>query len=163
GRARGCRRTRRRASPLGGRRDGSRRGRLGRGPRGGLPGAAGGRGPPPRRRARGAMVPAPRTGTPRKRPPPPSPAWAPSPPAVPSQDAPAPPVDELSERSLEQLLGMRVVSASNRPENRPEAPATVIVITREDIRERGYTELSEILDDLPGMDVIRPYGDTYFK
>jgi outer membrane cobalamin receptor len=71
--------------------------------------------------------------------------------------------DQLSERSLEQLLGTRVVSASNTSEKRPEAPATVVVITREDIRERGYTEMSEILDDLPGMDVIRPYGDTYFK
>lgn len=69
----------------------------------------------------------------------------------------------LEEMTLEELLSVTVVSASNAEESLVEAPATVIVITRTDIEQRGYQELSEILDDLPGMDVIRPYGDTYFK
>jgi outer membrane cobalamin receptor len=56
-----------------------------------------------------------------------------------------------------------VVSASNTSEKLAEAPATVIVITRDDLAKRGYTELSQVLDDLPGMQVVRPYGATYLK
>ena len=70
---------------------------------------------------------------------------------------------ELQKLSLEELMNVHVVSASNISEKLSEAPATVIVISANDIRDRGYTELSEIFDDLPGMDVIRPYGATYFK
>jgi outer membrane receptor for ferrienterochelin and colicins len=69
----------------------------------------------------------------------------------------------LAELSLQQLMQVEVVSASRVPERLADAPATVIVITREEIKERGYTELSQVFDDLPGMDVVRPYGDTYFK
>lgn len=69
----------------------------------------------------------------------------------------------LGELSIEDLMSASVVAASNTSERLPMAPATVIVITRDDILERGYSELSEILDDLPGMEVIRPYGATYFK
>jgi len=71
-----------------------------------------------------------------------------------------PPLQQLS---LEELMNVHVVSASNISEKLSEAPATVIVITAKDLRDRGYTDLSEIFDDLPGMDVVRPYGDTYFK
>jgi len=79
---------------------------------------------------------------------------------TPEQEAGAASLHQLE---LEQLLELEVVSASRASEPLSEAPATVIVITREEILERGYVELSEILDDLPGMQVIRPYGDTYFK
>jgi outer membrane receptor protein involved in Fe transport len=70
---------------------------------------------------------------------------------------------ELQQLSLEQLMNVHVVSASNISEKLSEAPATVIVITAKDLRDRGYTDLSQIFDDLPGMDVVRPYGATYFK
>jgi outer membrane cobalamin receptor len=70
---------------------------------------------------------------------------------------------DLERLSLEELMNVHVVTASNISEKLSEAPATVIVISADDIRKRGYRELSQILDDLPGMDVIRPFGDTYFK
>lgn len=70
---------------------------------------------------------------------------------------------DLERLSLEELMNVHVVTASNISEKLSEAPATVIVISADDIKRRGYRELSQILDDLPGMDVIRPYGDTYFK
>ena len=70
---------------------------------------------------------------------------------------------ELEQLSLEELMNVHVVSASNISEKLSEAPATVIVIGADEIRRRGYRELSQILDDLPCMDIIRPYGDTYFK
>lgn len=57
---------------------------------------------------------------------------------------------------------MTVVSASNTSGAR-RGPATVIV-TRDDIGNGGYTELSQILDDLLGMQVVRAlYGATYLK
>ena len=70
---------------------------------------------------------------------------------------------DLDELSLEQLMNVPIVSASNVAERLGDAPATVIVISRNEIQERGYADLSAILDDLPGMDVIRPWGHTWFK
>jgi outer membrane receptor for ferrienterochelin and colicins len=71
--------------------------------------------------------------------------------------------EALSDLSLEELMGISVVSPSRTPERLADAPATVIVVTRRDIEERGYGDLSELLDDLPGMDVVRPRGATLFK
>jgi outer membrane receptor for ferrienterochelin and colicins len=69
----------------------------------------------------------------------------------------------LMNLTLDELMNVEITSASNSPERLPEAPATVIVITREEIDRRGYTELSQILDDLPGMDVTRAYGSSYVR
>ncbi len=69
----------------------------------------------------------------------------------------------LSELSIDELLNLKVITASNIYESATEAPATVMVISREDINNRGYSDLSEILDDLPGMDVIRVNNDISFK
>ncbi len=85
---------------------------------------------------------------------------------APAQDAPprAPTArSRLAELELEDLLEVEVVSASRRPELASSAPATVIVVSREEILDRGYADLSEVLEDLPGMQVVRPYGPTYFK
>ncbi len=64
---------------------------------------------------------------------------------------------------LKTLLATKVVTASRAEETVDSAPATVIVLAREELERRGYLQLSEILDDLPGMDVIRPYGDNYVR
>lgn len=64
---------------------------------------------------------------------------------------------------LLELMTTPVVSASKSAEKLSEAPATLILITRNDIEDRGYTELSQILDDLPGMDMARSYGANYLK
>ena len=61
------------------------------------------------------------------------------------------------------LLNTPVISASRSAEKLSEAPATVIVISRDDIRARGYYQLSQILDDLPGMQAVRSNGDYYVK
>jgi iron complex outermembrane receptor protein len=61
--------------------------------------------------------------------------------------------------TLEELMKVEVVSASNVSEKLSEVPATMIVISKQDILERGYYSLSEMFSDLPGMDISRPYGD----
>lgn len=63
---------------------------------------------------------------------------------------------------LEELLNIKMISASNLEENITEAPAMVIILTEKELSERGYLDASEIFNDLPGMDVTRPFGDTYF-
>ncbi|HEX5755166.1 MAG TPA: TonB-dependent receptor [Arenimonas sp.] len=70
---------------------------------------------------------------------------------------------ELLQLSLEELMQMEIVTASRSAERAIDAPATVIVLTREDLRRRGYRELSEIYNDLPGMDLSRSYGDTFYR
>lgn len=69
----------------------------------------------------------------------------------------------LEELSLEELMNVEIISASKTAEKLSEAPATVIVLTAQDLIRRGYMDISEIFDDLPGMDISRPFGDTYMK
>lgn len=56
---------------------------------------------------------------------------------------------------------MQVTSVSKKPEDLYKAPATVMVLTEEDIRQRGYTDLEILFNDLPGFDVSRTYAITY--
>ncbi len=71
--------------------------------------------------------------------------------------------DESLDELLESVEELVIVTASKTAERLVDAPATVIVITKEDFQTRGYSELSQILDDLPGMEVVRPYGDAQLK
>ncbi|HJW32488.1 MAG TPA: TonB-dependent receptor [Holophagaceae bacterium] len=64
---------------------------------------------------------------------------------------------------LKALMATKVVTASRAEEDMGSAPATVIVLQRADLEHRGYLQLSEVLDDLPGMDVVRPYGDNFVR
>lgn len=70
---------------------------------------------------------------------------------------------EADLQDLLELLNTPVVSASKTAEKLSDAPATMIVLKRDDLLKRGYTEVSQILDDLPGMQVVRPYGDSQVK
>ncbi len=89
--------------------------------------------------------------------------------AQPADDAPpaAPPAesadDGLEDLSLEELLAVEITTASNMSESQSRAPGVVIRLTREDLEARGYRELLDLFDDLPGMDVVRPWGDNYLK
>lgn len=87
------------------------------------------------------------------------------PPELRKNVAPGTAVGDSSNRALtiEEIVNTPVISASNQAESANAAPALVIVLTAKDLKDRGYTEFSQILSDLPGMDVIRPYGDIYMK
>lgn len=47
-----------------------------------------------------------------------------------------------------------VTTASKRPEKETSAPGMVYVIDKNDIRLRGYSNLKDVLRDLPGMEVM---------
>lgn len=68
----------------------------------------------------------------------------------------------MFEMTLEELLQVEVTTASNRAEKLNKAPATIIVITEQEINERGYLELYDVLHDLPGFDLSRAFGDDNY-
>jgi len=54
-----------------------------------------------------------------------------------------------------------VTSVSKKAENINEAPATVVLITEKQIKNRGYNDLEVMLHDLPGFDISRSNGNLY--
>lgn len=56
---------------------------------------------------------------------------------------------------------LQISSVSKKAENIYEAPATVTVITEEDILTRGYTNIEAVFDDLPGFDISRTRGINF--
>lgn len=66
-------------------------------------------------------------------------------------------IDELS---LEALLNFSITSALRKVEKLSEAPATALVITAQQIKERGYEYFEDLLRDIPGFDLVHVNG-TY--
>ena len=61
-----------------------------------------------------------------------------------------------------RMLAIRdVTAASGIKESLTDAPATMVIVTAEDIASRGYTDLPEVIRDLPGFDVVVANGTTY--
>ena len=50
---------------------------------------------------------------------------------------------EIADLSLEELGNLRVTSAALRPERYADVPASIYVITRDEIRHSGATSLPE--------------------
>ncbi len=64
-------------------------------------------------------------------------------------------IENFFKASLEELLNVGMVSASQKKQSVLEAPATAYVITAQQIRERGYRNLLDLLEDIPEIDVQR--------
>jgi len=62
---------------------------------------------------------------------------------------------DLTRLSLEQLMDIEVTSVSKKPEKIAKAAAAVFVITQEDIRRSGATQIPEVLRMVPGVEVAR--------
>lgn len=71
-------------------------------------------------------------------------------------------LQSLLDLSLEELMNVRVVTASKQAENIRDTPATVIVITKQQILNRRYINLIDLLEDLPGIDVQRVTEETRY-
>lgn len=61
--------------------------------------------------------------------------------------------NRLENLSLKQLLEVKVTTASKTLQEVGLAPATVVMVTKEQIRARGYQSLLDLLYDLPEMKV----------
>jgi outer membrane receptor protein involved in Fe transport len=72
-------------------------------------------------------------------------------------------LDSDAPLTIEEIVNALVTTASRRAEGTLSAPATLLTLSAADLEDRGYQELSDLLDDLPGMDLARAWGDSYFK
>jgi outer membrane receptor protein involved in Fe transport len=66
---------------------------------------------------------------------------------------------ELGQASLEDLLNMKVYSASRYAQPASQAPASVTIVTHEEIERYGYRTLADLLRSVPGFYV--PYDRLY--
>src|SRR3972149_11309052 len=70
---------------------------------------------------------------------------------------------QVRNNTLDEFLGgpdVSLVTATMDAEHPFEAPASAVIISAEMIRERGYRELTEILADIPGLDLSpNVYGE----
>jgi len=69
------------------------------------------------------------------------------------QGSPAWAVDEDAFQFFQEEA--KVVSASRQPQSRDQAPATVYVVTSEDIKDSGAQHIWDALRNVPGVDVIQ--------
>jgi len=61
--------------------------------------------------------------------------------------------------SLEELMQLKVIIASGTEQNINRTPSTVTVITSDDIKNTGATNLTDILESVPGLHInINPVG-----
>jgi iron complex outermembrane recepter protein len=72
-----------------------------------------------------------------------------------------PSIRDLTELTLEQLANLEITSVSKRPERIADAPASVFVITGDDIRRSGATTLPEALRLAPNLQVAQVSASGY--
>jgi iron complex outermembrane receptor protein len=86
--------------------------------------------------------------------------------------AQAPPPRDLTQFSLEDLMNVEVTSVSKKEQKLSRVGAAIFVITQEDIRRSGATNIPDLLRMVPGVDVaqvdhstwavsIRGFNDVY--
>lgn len=69
--------------------------------------------------------------------------------------------DGLVKQILEKNQVITVSAVSKKAEDIRVAPASVLVIKRDEIVERGYMDLIDVLINLPGFDISKYYGVSY--
>jgi iron complex outermembrane receptor protein len=79
------------------------------------------------------------------------------------QEAPRPKQtpSELVSLDLNALMNIEITSVSRRPEHLSDAAASIFVITGDDIRRSGATNLSEALRLAPALDVVQVSASGY--
>ncbi len=70
---------------------------------------------------------------------------------------------DITSMSIEELMDVKVVSVSNFVETKKNAPGNIIYIEKSELIHRGYNDLVEIFNDLPGIDFAQTWGDLYYK
>jgi outer membrane receptor for ferrienterochelin and colicins len=69
--------------------------------------------------------------------------------------------DGLVKQVLEKNQIITVSAVSKKAEDVRVAPASVLIIKREEMVERGYIDLIDVLLNLPGFDISKYYGISY--
>ncbi len=74
---------------------------------------------------------------------------------------PSEPKEPWSLQAFQSLLATPVVTASGFSQDPLRAPAKVVIVTREDLRRRGYQDLEEVLHDYAGFDFEKGFGSHW--
>jgi iron complex outermembrane recepter protein len=83
-------------------------------------------------------------------------AWGqPQQPATPSQSR------DLTQVSIENLMNMEVTSVSKKEQKMSQVAAAIFVITQEEIRRSGATNIPDLLRMVPGLDVAQISASTW--
>ena len=68
---------------------------------------------------------------------------------------------DLTNQSLEDLMNIEVNSASKKEEKLSRTASAIFVITQDDIRNSGATNIQDLLRMVPGLDVAQINGSTW--
>ena len=63
--------------------------------------------------------------------------------------------DDLTDMSIEDLMDIEITSVAKKPQKQSTAAAAIFVITNDDLRRWGVTNIPEALRRVPGIDVAR--------
>ena len=69
--------------------------------------------------------------------------------------------EEIFDEIKRENVGVTVSSVSKKPEDLNTAPATVKLVTHEEIMDRGYKDIVDLLSDLPGFDISKTFSTLY--
>jgi outer membrane receptor protein involved in Fe transport len=74
-----------------------------------------------------------------------------------SQDQDAKKIKKYFKMNLQQLLNIVITTAGKKKEKIREIPASIVLVTREEIETQGYQTLAEVLENVPGLYLIDDY------
>ncbi|MCP5102644.1 MAG: TonB-dependent receptor plug domain-containing protein, partial [bacterium] len=60
-------------------------------------------------------------------------------------------VEDVMDMALEDLLNVEITTAGKTAEKISDIPASVVLVTRDDIEKYGYQTLAEVLENIPGL------------
>lgn len=75
--------------------------------------------------------------------------------------SPQGPPKDLTTTSIEDLMNVEVTSVSKKEQKLSRTPAAIFVISQEDIRRSGATNIPDLLRMVPGLDVAQINGSTW--
>lgn len=80
---------------------------------------------------------------------------------APARGQTPPSIEDLSKLSIEELMNVEVTSVSKREQKLSRVAAAIFVITPDDIRRSGATNIPDVLRMVPGLDVAQIDGNAW--
>jgi iron complex outermembrane recepter protein len=69
--------------------------------------------------------------------------------------------EDLSDKSLEDLMNIEVTSVSKKEQTLSQVASAIFIITQDNIRHSGATNIPDLLRMVPGLDVAQINGSTW--